>query len=188
MQVIAYLTDGQRLEFVSRESAHEEDVLKEVRAGRLLLGKSLILGSGRSCTMLQTSAVARLDILTELPLSVPHSLDGRLDLIEDERRFLHLVENATATHGDGIAPGEEFDAYLTFRMSGKHHAHFSLHGVLQDQLQFFTNLRRIFDIPSLWFEHPRGGAIAINVLNLIGIASWPGFTQYPKGALLLSST
>ena len=186
MQVIAYLIDGQRLEFASSESAHEEDILKEASAGRLLLGKSLILGSGRSCTMLQTSAIARVDIVTDLPCSVPHSLDGRLEMIEDEQSFQQLVEKAKAAHGDGISPGEEFDAYLTFRMSGKHLAHFSLHGVLQDQLQFFTNLRRVFEIPSLWFEHPRGGAIAINVANLIGISSWPGFSQYPKGALLMS--
>ena len=137
--------------------------------------------------MLQTSAVARLDIVSTLPFTVPHSLEGRLAMIEDERRFSQLVETAAATHGEGISPGEEFEAYLTFRMAGEHRAHFALHGVLQDQLQLFTNLRRVFDIPTLWFEHPRGGAIAINAANLIAISSWPGFAQYPKGALLLSA-
>ena len=185
MQIVVYLANGQTLEFIPADAAHEDVIIEEINSGRLFSGKSLILGSQGNCTMIQTSAVARIDIISEKKLSVPHSMEGRLTLIDDEGDFQKLLKSVVAKHGEGISPGEEFDGCFSFNMTGNHRANFSFHGVLRDQLQFFSNLKRAFEIPTMWFEHPRGGAVAIHVPNVVALSSSPGFSQYPKGTLLV---
>lgn len=185
MKIIVYLTNGQTLEFIPADAADEDAIVEEINGGRLFSGKSLILGSQRNCTMIQTSAIARIDMISEKKLSVPHSMDGRLTLIDDADEFQKLQKSVLEKHGRGISPGEEFDGCLSFNMTGNHSANFLFHGVLRDQLQFFSNLKRAFEIPTMWFAHPRGGVVAIHVPNVVALLSSPGFSQYPKGTLLV---
>ena len=187
MDVKVYLSNGNILEFSQTDTAIEKEVVAEINAGRLFLGRSVILGGGETCTMLQFGAISRVDVLASVPLAVPLTLEGNLKLIESDEEYRQKAEQAKKFHHDGVAPGEEFEGCLQFDLAGKHRLQLSFQGVLRDQLQFFTNLRRVFEIPVMWFEHPGGGMIALNVQNILSISSAPGFSHYPKGTLLVKA-
>ena len=82
-----------------------------------------------------------------------------------------------------VAPGEKFDGCFDIALAGGHRCRFKWQRVLQDQLQFFMNMKRLLDVPMMSFIHPRGGAILINAANVSEITTQPGFTGYPAGTL-----
>ena len=187
MDIRVYLSNGRILDYSQTDSDIEQGIVAEINAGRLFQGKSVILGSGESCTMLQVDSISRIDLVARIPLAVTRSLDGNITLIENNEEFLQQAAHSGKFSHDGVAPGEEFQGCLQFDLAGRHQLQFFVQMVLRDQLQFFSNLRRAFEIPTMWFEHPNGGLIALNVRNILSISSVPGFSQYPKGALLVKS-
>lgn len=187
MDIRVYLSNGGVLAYCQTDSDIEQGIVAEINAGRLFQGKSVILGSRESCTMVQTDSISRIDLITRIPLAVTQSIDGNITLIEDSVGSLQQAAKAGICGRNGVAPGEEFQGYLQFDLAGDHRLQFSVDMVLRDQLQFFSNLRRAFDIPTMWFRHPNGGMIALNVRNILSISSAPGFSQYPKGTLLVNS-
>lgn len=188
MDIRVYLSNGSVLDYCQTDSDIEQGIVAEINAGRLFQGKSVILGSGESCTMVQVDSISRIDLITRIPLAVSRSIAGNITLIENNEEFLQQTAQAAKFSHDGVAPGEEFQGCLHFELAGHHRLQFSVQMVLRDQLQFFSNLRRAFEIPTMWFEHPNGGLIALNVRNILSISSVPGFSQYPKGALLVKSS
>lgn len=187
MDIKVYLSNGSALDYCQADSDIEQGIIAEINAGRLFQGKSVILGSRESCTMVQTDSISRIDMITGIPLAVTQSIDGNITLIENNVGSLQQVAKSGICGHDGVAPGEEFQGYLQFDLAGDHRLQFSVDMVLRDQLQFFSNLRRAFDIPTMWFRHPNGGMIVLNVRNILSISSVPGFSQYPKGTLLVKS-
>ena len=187
MDIRVYLSNGSVLDFCQTDSDIEQGIVTEINAGRLFQGKSVILGSGESCIMVQIDSISRVDLITRIPLAVTQSIEGKLTLIDNSMGSLQQAAKEGKCGHDGVAPGEEFQGYLQFDLAGDHRLQFSVDMILRDQLRFFSNLRRAFEIPTMWFQHPDGGLIALNVRNILSISSAPGFSQYPKGTLLVKS-
>ena len=185
MKLKVYLSNGSILDFVLTDFSAEQDIVAEINEGRLFSGKSLIFGSRESCTMLQSVWISRIDIVSSAPLVVPRTLEGTMTPIENDDEFQKRAMQAKLQHREGVTPGEAFEGFLQFSLAGNHRLMLSIQGVLRDQLQFFTNLRRAFETPFMWFGHPAGGLIILNVANVLSISSVPGFSQYPRGSLLV---
>lgn len=187
MDIRVYLNSGDILDFSQPDPALAQATIVELQAGKLFAGKSLILGCAAACTLLQPAAISRIDVLTTLPVSFPQTLGSNTVLIEDEEVFRLRAKAATTAFREGVAPGEQYTGYVRFDMLGGHRLMLELERVLQNQIQFFTNLNRLLEIPVMAFPHPRGGAIFVNVANVSALSTAPGFTEYPKGAWLVES-
>jgi hypothetical protein len=187
MDIRVYLNNGDILDFSQLDSALVQATIAELQAGKLFAGNSLILGSGASCTLLPPSAISRIDVLTGLPVSFPQTLGSNTALIEDEEVFRLRAKAATTAFHEGVAPGEQFTGYVGFDMLGGHRLMLEVERVLQNQLQFFTNLHHLLEIPVMAFPHPRGGAIFVNVVNVSALSTAPGFAEYPKGTWLVEA-
>lgn len=184
MDIRVYLSNGEILDYSQTDAAVEQETLADIQAGRLFVSTSLILGSGESCSIVQLAAVCRIDFITRTPVAAHRAFDASLTLIEDLEEFRRKAEDATKYHEAGVSPGENYAGYLSFELAGRHRLHVAFRTFIRDQLEFFTNLRRTFDNPTMWIEHPLGGVIWLNVHNILSISAAPGFSQYPKGTLL----
>ena len=187
MEIRAYLNNGDVLDFSQNDPALEEATLAEVHTGRMFAGKTLILGSGATCTLLQPSAICRIDLITTAHVPMPTTLNDSNVIIEDEAVFRLRAKAATTAFREGIAPGEKYVGYLSFELAGGHKLMFELQRVLQNQIQFFMNINRMLETPVMVFPHPRGGAVFVNVHNVVSVNAAPGFAEYPKGTLLVES-
>lgn len=187
MEIRAYLTNGDVLDFAQNDPALEAATLAEMHAARLFSGTTLIFGSGASCTILQPSAVSRIDLVAELPAPIPGTFNDSNAIIGEEDIFRLRAKAATTAFRDGIAPGEKYDGYLSLELVGGHRLMVELQRVVQQQIQFFTNINRLFEAPVMIFPHPRGGAVFVNIRNVVSVSASPGFAEYPKGALLVES-
>lgn len=187
MDIRVYLNNGDILDFSQPDPALAQATLAELQAGKLFAGKSLILGSGAACTLLQPSAISRIDVITALPISFPQALGDTTVLIEDEEVFRLRAKAATTAFREGVAPGEQYTGYVRFDMLGGHRLMLALERMLQNQIQFFTNLNRLLEVPVMTFPHPHGGAVFVNMANVSSLTTAPGFAEYPKGAWLVES-
>ena len=187
MDIRVYLNNGDILDFSQNDPALAQGLLAEVQAGKLFSGGSLILGSAATCTLLRPSSISRIDVLTPTPLSVPMTLHDGATLIEDEEAFRVRAKAAKTVFGDGVSPGEEYFGYFCFELAGGHRLLAELQRRLKEQIQFFTNMNRLLELPVMTFPHPRGGVVFINVANVVSLVTAPGFTDYPKGALLVET-
>lgn len=187
MEIRVYLNTGEILDFVQNDPQQIQILMAEVAGARLFSHKVLILGDGASCTLVRPSAISRVDVVTAESFQMPRTIDAVMTLIEDEETFRLRAKAATAAFREGVAPGEEYIGYMHFDMAGGHRVLIEIQRTLREQVQFFTNLNRIMDLPVLFFPHPRGGAVVVNVANVSAIGTAPGFTDYPKGALPVAS-
>lgn len=185
MDIRIYLNNGDILDFSQPDPALAQATIADLQAGKLFAGRSLILGSGAACTLLQPSAISRIDFLTTIPVALPQTLNDNVVLIEDEEVFRLRAKAATTAFREGVAPGEQYVGYLRFELVGGHRLMLELERVLQNQIQFFTNLNRLLEVPVMAFPHPRGGAVFVNMANVSSLSSAPGFAEYPKGAWLV---
>jgi hypothetical protein len=183
MDIRVYLNNGDIRDFSQPDPVLEQATLAELNAAKLFASPSLILGSGATCTLLQPAAISRIDIVSTAPLQIPSTFNEQVQIIEDEEVFRLRSKAAAKAFREGIAPGEKYVGYLSFDLAGGHSLMLELQRVLKDQLQFFTNLNRILEIPLMSFPHPRGGAVFLNVRNVVSVVAAPGFAEYPKGAL-----
>jgi len=102
MKLKVYLSNGSILDFVQTDFAAEQSMVAEINEGHLFSGKSLILGSGESCTMLQSGWVSRVDVISSTPLIIPRTLDGIVKLIENDDDFQRRAAQAKAEHCKGV--------------------------------------------------------------------------------------
>jgi hypothetical protein len=84
------------------------------KRGSSFSGTSLILGCGAACTILQPSAISRIDLQMAEPPPVSYTLSDNVTLIEDEEVFRVRAKAATSAFREGVAPGEEYVGYLHF--------------------------------------------------------------------------
>jgi len=70
MEIRVYLSNGSVLDYRQTDPDIEQGIVTEINAGRLFQSKSLILGSGESCTMVQVDSISRIDLITRIPLAV----------------------------------------------------------------------------------------------------------------------
>jgi hypothetical protein len=187
MDIRVYLNNGDILDFSQNDPALVQSTLAEMHTGKLFAGTSLILGCGAACTILQPSAISRIDLQMAEPPPVSYTLSDNVTLIEDEEVFRVRAKAATSAFREGVAPGEEYVGYLHFEMAGGHRLMFELQRVLRNQIQFFTNLNRLLQMPVMVFPHPRGGVVYVNVANVVSIGAAPGFAEYPKGTWLVEA-
>ena len=187
MDIRVYLTNGDVLDFSQNDPALVQAILAEAHANKLFSGHSLILGCGAACTLLQPSAISRIDLLTTEPVSIPTTLGDEVTVIEDEEVFRVRSKAATSAFREGVAPGEQYVGYLCFELAGGQRVMAELQRRLQNQIQFFQNLNRLLEMPVMVFPHPRGGAVYLNVANVVSLHTAPGFAEYPKGALLVEA-
>lgn len=187
MDIRVYLNNGDILDFSQNDPSLQQGLLAEMQAGKLFSGSSLIMGSAATCTLLRSSSISRIDILTSTPLSVPTTLHDAVTVIEDEETFRVRAKAAKMAFGDGVSPGEDYFGYFCFELAGGHRLLAELQRRLKSQIQFFTNMNRLLELPVMAFPHPRGGAVFINVPNVVSLITAPGFTDYPKGALLVEA-
>ena len=179
MKIRIYLCNGEILDFVPPDAAGAQAILSELGKGRIFVEKLLILGSGQSCTVIPTTAISRLDVLTTEPFALAGAFEAVLLEGSEAEEFAQRVASQAAP----VAPGEQFDGCFDIVLSGGHHCRFKWKRVLQEQLQFFMNMKRLLDVPLMAFVHPHGGAILINATKVCSISTQPGFTGYPAGAL-----
>lgn len=183
MDIVVYLKNGQVHNFSQGDPALAQATLAEIQPNRLFsASSSLILGSGASCMFLNSSAISRIDVITDQPIAIQPTIRDEATVMENEDAFRLRATAATKAFHDGVAPGEEYLGYMRFELAGGFHLMIELKRLLQQQLQFFTNLHRLFDGSAMCFQHPRGGAVILNVANLVSVEAAPGFAEYPKGA------
>lgn len=184
MEIVVYMANGQSHTFTQPDPALARAMLADMQPGRLFGSSSIIIGSGANCTLLKTSAVSRIDVVTDEAVPVAPTIRDEARVIENEDEFALRAKAAVKALGDGVAPGEAYQGYLRFELAGGHALLIELERVLAQQVQFFTNLHRLFDGQTMMFPHPRGGAVYLNVANMISVTASPGFAEYPKGTLL----
>ncbi len=104
MDIRVYLTNGDVLDFSQNDPALVQAILAEAHANKLFSGHSLILGCGAACTLLQPSAVSRIDLLTTEPVSIPTTLGDEVTVIEDEEVFrVRVRRRQLAAFREGVA-------------------------------------------------------------------------------------
>ena len=184
MEIVAYMANGQSHAFSQQDPDAARTLLADMQPGRLFGTSSIILGSGTSCAFLKTAAVSRIHVLTDEPVAIAPTIRDSARVLESEEEFALRAKAATKALGDGVAPGEAYQGYLRFELTGGHFLLVELERVLAQQVQFFTNLHRLFDGQAMMFPHPRGGAVFLNVTNIVSVLASPGFAEYPKGTLL----
>lgn len=187
MDIRVYLNNGEILEFSQTNPAQVQASLAEVHANKLFSGHSLIFGSGAACALVRPSSVSRIDLITTEPLPIPVTLGDEVTVIEDEEVFRVRSKAATSAFREGVAPGEQYDGYVCFELVGGHRVMAELQRRLQNQIQFFQNLNRFLEMPVMVFPHPRGGAVYLNVANVVTLHTAPGFSEYPKGSFLVEA-
>jgi hypothetical protein len=183
MEIIVYMANGQSHVFSQPDPGVARTVLADMQPGRLFGSSSIILGSGANCTFLKSAAVSRIDVMTDEPVPIAPTIRDAARVLENEEEFALRAKAAVKALGDGVAPGEAYQGYLRFELAGGHVLLIELERVLAQQVQFFTNLHRLFDGPAMMFPHPRGGGIFLNVANIVSVTASPGFAEYPKGTL-----
>lgn len=187
MDIRVYLNNGDILEFSQADPALAQASIAEVHAAKLFSGQSLIFGSGAACTLVRPSSVSRIDLITTEPVSIPVTLGDEVTVIEDEEVFRLRAKAATSAFREGIAPGDQYIGYICFELAGGHRLMAELQRRLQHQIQFFQNLNRFLEMPVMVFPHPRGGAVYLNVANVVTLHTAPGFSEYPKGSFLVEA-
>ncbi|TXG86361.1 MAG: hypothetical protein E6R10_10000 [Rhodocyclaceae bacterium] len=184
MEITVYLANGQSHAFSQPDQNVARMVLADLMPGRLFGSSSIIFGSGANCTLLKTTSVSRIDVLTDEPVSIAPTIRDSARVIESNDEFSLRAKAAVKALGDGVAPGQAYQGYLRFELTGGHSLLVELERVLAQQAQFFTNLHRLVEGPAIMFPHPRGGAIFLNVTNIVSVTASPGFAEYPKGTVL----
>lgn len=184
MEIFVYMANGQSHVFSQPDPEVARTVLADMQPARLFGSSSIILGSGANCTFLRTTAVSRIDVLTDAPITIAPTIRDAARVLENEEEFLLRAKAAVKALGDGVAPGEAYQGCFRFELAGGHVLLIELERLLAQQVQFFTNLHRLFDGQAIMFPHPRGGAVFLNVANIVSVTASPGFAEYPKGTLL----
>lgn len=187
MDIRVYLNNGEVRDFSQSDPALALSSLADIQANKLFSGNSLILGSGATCTLFRSSAVSRIDVIATDAVTIPATLGDEVTVIEDEEVFRVRSKAATSAFREGVAPGEQYVGYVSFELAGGHRVMAELQRRLQNQIQFFQNLNRLLEVPVMVFPHPRGGAVYLNVANIVALHTAPGFAEYPKGALLVEA-
>ena len=184
MEIVVYMANGQSHVFSQPDQGVARAMLADMQPGRLFGSSSIILGSGPNCTFLKTASVSRIDVLTDEPLPIASTIRDSARVLESNEEFSLREMAAIKALGDGVAPGQAYQGYLRFELTGGHSLLVELERVLAQQAQFLTNLHRLVEGPAIMFPHPRGGAIFLNVTNIVSVTASPGFAEYPKGTLL----
>lgn len=185
MNIVVYLNNGQVRSFSQEDPALIQAMVAEVQPNRLFASSSLILGSGSACAVLHSAAVSRIDVVTDQPIAIQPTIKDSATVVESEEAFKLRSMAATKAFREGVAPGEAYQGYMRFELAGGHCLLIELQRILQQQAQFFTNLHRLFEGNAMVFPHPRGGAVILNVANIVSVDAAPGFAEYPKGTLLV---
>lgn len=188
MEIHVYMSNGRIHVFAQPDVRKAQAMLAEMQLPRLFGGgSSLILGSGANCTILRPDAISRVDVLTDQPLAIQPTIRDSARVMDNEEMFNLRAKAAIKALGDGVAPGEAYQGYMRFESSGGHCLLIELERVLAQQSQFFANLHRLLDGQAIVFPHPKGGAVVLNVANIVSVSAAPGFAEYPKGTLLVDA-
>lgn len=132
---------------------------------------------------MQSDNISRIDLLTKQAISLPDAPAER-SLIEDEQAFDALARSAAEASSAGAQLGSTYKGYGKFLLTGGHKLCIQLERKLQNRVDFFAELHRISEMPFFAMQHPKGGAVAINVKNIAAMSYFPGLAEYPKGSLI----
>ncbi|MCK6405364.1 MAG: hypothetical protein L6Q60_05015 [Rhodocyclaceae bacterium] len=181
MDIRVYLTSGSILDFSQQDASLAAQDAGEIQPARVFAAKTLIIGNAAACNILQTSTISRIDIHSATPIAIGEGM-GESTVIEDEETFRLRAKAASAALQEGAKAGETYEGYVAFELAGGHRLFMEIKRQLQQQIQMFMNLNRLFDLPAITVPHPRGGAVLLNTANITTISFHPGLSDYPKGS------
>lgn len=187
MDIVVYLNNGQFRRYSQQDPALIDATIAGLQPNRVFASASVILGSGAACHFLKTSAISRIDVVTDRPF-VHQPTFQQATVIDSEEAFEVRATDAAKALAAGVAPGDEYLGYLRFELAGGHRLVIDIQRVLQQQVQFFSNLHRLYEGSVMLFPHPLGGAVILNVANIVSAEAVPGFAEYPKGTIFADAS
>lgn len=186
MDIRVYLTSGSILDFSQQDASLVAQDAGEILPARVFASKTLIIGNAAACNILQTSTISRIDMPSSTSVAVGEGF-GESVVIEDEEVFRLRAKAASAAFQEGAKAGETYEGYVAFELAGGHRVFMGFKRQLQQQIQMFMNLNRLFDLPAITIPHPRGGTVLLNTANITTISFHPGLSDYPKGSWIAAT-